>query len=83
MCFVSVSCVYNKFVDHGGRRGNTSQALAQWQHPAVAPSEALEVLYQAMRPVLYRRIHMAIEIANDLPAFFVAADLLLPVTIAK
>jgi hypothetical protein len=49
----------------------------------VAPSEALVVLYQAMRPASYRHIRMAIEIASDLPAFFVVADLLLPITIAK
>jgi hypothetical protein len=45
----------------------------------VAPSEALDVLYQAMRPASYRRIRMAIEI----PAFFVVADSLLPTNIAK
>jgi len=49
----------------------------------MAPSEALDVLYQAMRPASYRRIHMAIEIASDSPAFFVVSDLLLPITIAK
>jgi hypothetical protein len=79
--FVSVYCCFNNFVDHGGCRGNTAQALAQWRHP-VALSEALDVLYQAMRPVLYRRIRMAIEIASDSPAFFVVVDLFLPITIA-
>jgi hypothetical protein len=49
----------------------------------VAPSEALDVLYRAMRPVLCRRIRMAIEIAIVSPAFFVVADLLLPISIAK
>ncbi len=78
MCFVSVLCVLFEFVDHGGRWGYTAQALAEWQHP-VAPSEALDVLYQAMRPASYRRIRMAIEI----PAFFVVADSLLPTNIAK
>jgi hypothetical protein len=43
MCFVSVLCCFNKFVDHGGRRGDTAQALARWRHP-VASSEALNVL---------------------------------------
>jgi hypothetical protein len=38
-----------------------AQALARWRHP-VAPSEALDVLYRAMRPMLYRRIRMAIKI---------------------
>ena len=37
------SRVLFEFVDHGGRRGNTAQALAQWRHP-VAMSEALDVL---------------------------------------
>ena len=54
-----------------------AQALARWRHP-VAPSEALDVLYRAMRPASYRRIDMAIEIASDSPAFFVVADSLLP-----
>jgi hypothetical protein len=61
--------LFNKFVDQGGRRGNTAQLLARWRHP-VAPSEALDVLYWAMRPALYRRIRMSIEIASDLPSFF-------------
>jgi hypothetical protein len=49
----------------------------------VASSEALYVLYWSMRPALYRCIAMAIEIAIDLPAFFVAVDSLSPTTIAK
>jgi hypothetical protein len=47
--FVSVLCVFNEFVDHGSRRGNTVQALTQWWHP-VALSEALDVLHWAMCP---------------------------------
>ncbi len=58
------------------------QALDQWQHP-VASSEALDVLYRAMRPVSYRCIAMAIEIAIDSPAFFVAVDSFSLTTIAK
>ncbi len=58
-----------------------AQALAQWRHP-VASNEALDMLYRAMRPVSYRCIAMAIEIAIDLPAFFVAVDSLSPTTIA-
>jgi hypothetical protein len=58
------------------------QTLTRWRHP-VASSEALEVLYRAMRPASHRRIGMAIKIARDSPAFFVVADLLLPTTIAK
>jgi len=75
-------CVIFEFVYHCSRWGNTAQALARWQHP-VAPSEALDVLYRAMRPALHCRIRMAIEIASDSPAFFVVADSLLPTNIAK
>jgi hypothetical protein len=49
----------------------------------VASSEALDVLYWSMLPALYRCIAMAIEIAIDLPAFFVAVDSLSPTTTAK
>jgi hypothetical protein len=73
-------CCFNEFVDHGGRRGDTAQALAQWLHP-VALSEALDVLHRAMRPALYRCIAMAIKIVVDLPAFFVSSILLLATTI--
>jgi hypothetical protein len=41
---------------------------------AMAPSEALDVLYWKMRPVLY---------CSNLPAFVVVADSLLPTNIAK
>jgi len=82
LCFVSVSCCFNEFVDNDSRRGNTAQALARWRHP-VAPSEALDVFYWVMRPASYCRISMAIEIARDLPAYFVVADSLLPTKIAK
>jgi len=76
-------CVLFKFIDHGSCWGDTAQALNQWRHP-VAPSE-LDVLYWAMCPTSYRRIRMAIEVASDSPAsaFFVVADLVLPITIAK
>jgi len=80
--FVSVKCCFNESVDHGGRRSDTVQELARWRH-LVAPSEALDVLYWAMRPASYRRIRMAIEIVSNSPAFFVVADSLLPTTIAK
>jgi hypothetical protein len=75
-------CCFNKFVDHGGRRGNTAQALTRWLHP-VALSEAPDVIYRAMRPASYHCITMANEIAIDSPAFFVAVDLFSPTTIAK
>ncbi len=38
---------------------------------------------RSMRPASYRHIRMAIEIASYMPAFFVVADLLLPIIIAK
>ena len=75
-------CCFNEFVDHGGRRGNTAQALAQWLHP-VALSEAPDVIHRAMRPPSYRLTRIAIKIASDLPAFFVVAETLLPSNIAK
>jgi hypothetical protein len=82
LCFVSVLCVLFEFFDHGGCRGDTAHALARWSHP-VASSEALDMLNWAMHPTSYRCIAMAIEIAIDSPAFFVAVDLLSPNTIAK
>jgi hypothetical protein len=39
----------------------------------VASSEALDVRYWVMRHASYHRIHMAIEIASNLP-FFVVID---------
>jgi len=73
---------YSKFVDHGGRRGDTMRALARWWHP-LASSEALDVLHRAMRPASYRCIAMAIEIVVDLPAFMSSPISLSPTTLAK
>ncbi len=73
-------CLF-EIVDHGGRQGNTAQALAQWWHP-VALSEALDVLHWGMRLVSYCCIAMAIKIARDSPAFFVAVNLLFATTIS-
>ena len=58
-----------KIDDHGVRRGDTGRILAQWQRP-VALSKALDVLYWAMHPALYRRIRMAIETASNQLTFF-------------
>jgi hypothetical protein len=66
-------CVFNVFVDHGGRWGNTVQALARWRYP-VASSEAWDVLHWAMRPALYHRICMVIKITSTFLAFFVLVD---------
>ena len=74
--------LFHEFVDHGGRWGDTAQALARWLHP-VALSEAPDVIHRAMRPASYHCIAMAIEIAIDSPAFFVAVDLLSPIKIVK
>ena len=74
--------LFQQIRHHGGRRGNTAQALTQWRHP-VALSEALDVVYLAMRPASYRRIRMAIKISSDSPAFSVVVDLLLPTKIVK
>jgi hypothetical protein len=79
--FVNFLCVLFKFLNHGGRRGNTAQALTRWRHP-VALSEALDVLHRVMRPASYRCIPMAIEIVINLPAFFVSLILLLATTIS-
>ncbi len=54
--------------DHGVRRGDTGQIIAQWQRP-VASSEALDVLHRAMRLALHWRIVMAIEMAREGGAF--------------
>jgi len=61
-------CVLFEFVDHGGRWGNTAQALAKWRHP-VACSEALDVIHPAMCPASYHCIAMAIKIGAELPGF--------------
>jgi len=75
-------CVLFEIVDHGGRRGNMAQALAQWRHP-VASSEALDVLHRAMRLTSYRCIAVAIEIVVDLPAFLLSPISLSPPTLTK
>jgi len=49
----------------------------------VASSEALDVLHWAMRLASYRHIRMAIEIASNLPAFFVVINSLSLTAIAK
>jgi hypothetical protein len=40
----------------------------------VASSEALDVLHRAKRPAWHSRTRMVIEIASNLPAFFVVAN---------
>jgi hypothetical protein len=43
--------------------------LAQWWH-TVASSEALDLLYRAMRTVLYQHIKMAIKLASKVGVLF-------------
>ncbi len=62
-------CVLFKIDDLGSCRGNTVQALTQWQHP-VASSEALDALHQAMCIELHIYITMAIKTIDKLPAVF-------------
>jgi len=50
-----------KILVRGSRRGNTAQALVQWQHP-VASGDSPDLLNQAMRPTMYCRICMVINI---------------------
>jgi hypothetical protein len=67
--YLLVFCVFHQNHNHGGRQGNSAQTLAQWRH-SVASSEALDVLYPAMRPTLHQRIPMVIKIASNFPASF-------------
>jgi hypothetical protein len=62
-----------EIVHHGGCQGDTAGALARWRHLVVL-HEATDALHWAMHPALYRRIHMAIKIASNLPAFCVVFD---------
>jgi hypothetical protein len=68
-------CFFVSFeiVSHGSCRGNTAWALTQWWH-LVALHEATDALHWAMHPALYHCIRMIIEIASNLPAFFVVVD---------
>jgi hypothetical protein len=55
------------------------QILAQWWRP-VASVEALDLLYQVMHAVAYRRIAMAIGMAGKAGVFFIV--IVLYVTLA-
>jgi hypothetical protein len=70
LCFGKVFFVSFEMVNHGGRRGNTACALAQWRH-LVALHEAKDVLHQAMHIAQYPPGGMVIEIVVDLATFFV------------
>jgi hypothetical protein len=62
-CVLLVFFFLFEIVNHGSRRGNTAQALAQWQH-LVALHEATDALHWAMCPASHHRICMAIVIAS-------------------
>jgi hypothetical protein len=76
------SIFYAKVDDHGNRRGDMGQILAQSRHP-VASRVALDLPYWAMRSALYRLIRMAIEIARKAGACFSYIDFMSCITIAK
>jgi hypothetical protein len=52
----------------------SEQILARWQHP-VASVESLNLLYQVMRAVAYRRIAMAIGMASKVGVFVIVVVL--------
>ncbi len=62
------SIFYAEIDDHGIRRGDMGQILAQWRH-LMASRVALDLLVWAMRSVLYRLIRMAIKMASEVGAF--------------
>jgi hypothetical protein len=59
---------YAEIDDHGVRRGDTGQILAQWRH-MVASRVTLDLLYWAMCSTSYRLIRMAIEMTSEGGAF--------------
>jgi hypothetical protein len=72
-CVLVVFFVLFKIIDHGGCRGNTAWALAQWWH-LVASHEATDALHRVMCIAPYHPSGMAINIVVNLPAFFVIVD---------
>jgi hypothetical protein len=63
---------YAKIDDHGIRWGNKGQILARWRRP-VASRVALDLPYWEMRTASYHLIHMAIEMAREVSAFFLSS----------
>jgi len=53
-----------KINDHGIRRGDTEQILAQWWH-TVASKVAMDMLHRVMRSSPYRLIRMAIKMVHN------------------
>jgi hypothetical protein len=76
-------CCFNKFVDYDSRWGDAAQALAQNDGIQRLLVKPWMCSIGRCNPALYRRIPKAIEIASNLPEFFVAVDSLSPTNIAK
>jgi hypothetical protein len=55
--------------DHGGRRGNTAQAITQWWHP-VTSREAKDALHGAMCIVPYQPSSTVIKITSNFYTFY-------------
>jgi hypothetical protein len=68
--------------DHGVRRGNTGQILAQLRCPA-ASRVALDLPYWAMRSAPYRLIRMANRMACKAGACFFVVNFMSCITVAK
>ena len=74
---------YAKIDDHGVRRGDTGQVLAQWWCP-VASRVALDLPYWVLHLALYRLIHMAIKMAHEAGgAYFSVVNVLSCITLPK
>ena len=59
---------YAKLDDHGIRRGNMGQIIAQWWR-SVASRVALDLPYWEMRPASYRLIRTAFKTARKADPF--------------
>jgi hypothetical protein len=72
---IVVCCVFSHTNDnnHGGCRGNTTWALAQWQH-LVASCEATLAFHRVIMIMLYRPGGMVIKIAIKLVTFVYIVD---------
>jgi hypothetical protein len=68
MLFCVVFYCFTNIDNHGNGRGNTAQALAQWQH-LMALHEATDALHWAMRIAPYFCSGMVIKIVIELATF--------------
>ena len=76
------SIFYAEIDDHGVRRGDTGQILAQWWR-LMASRVALDLLLWAMRSAPYLLIRLAIKMASESAAFISVVDCLSWITVAK